>query len=299
VNRRTKRPPSMETAPEAFRPARRTPPKGQAFLMVLYGPELGRRALVGRGAFEIGRSSKCALTIDQESISRHHARITYLQGTHFIEDLGSTNGTVVAEVRIIGRQPLKHGDQIKIGRSILKYMAGNDLETNYHEEIYRLMTVDALTQTYNKRYFTEALEREHNRATRYKRELSLIVFDLDEFKKLNDAHGHVAGDAVLQQVALAIKGKLRAQDIFARIGGEEFAVLLPEVGLAGARVTAEKIRKIVETTAIAHDGAAIPCTVSLGVALLEEGCDSADKLVKAADERLYEAKRAGRNRIEG
>jgi diguanylate cyclase (GGDEF)-like protein len=267
--------------------------------MVLYGPDLGRRALVGRGLFEIGRSSKCQLPIDQESVSRHHARITYSQGTHYIEDLGSTNGTFVSDERVSGKHPLKHGDQIKVGRSILKYMAGSDLESNYHEEIYRLMTVDALTQTYNKRYFDEALERERNRSARYGRDLSLVMFDLDLFKQVNDTHGHVAGDSVLRQVALAIKGKLRAQDIFARVGGEEFAVLLPEVPAGGARVTAEKIRAIVEGTMIVHEQKVIPCTVSLGVAAFGGAIETSEQLLKAADDRLYEAKRAGRNRVAG
>jgi diguanylate cyclase (GGDEF)-like protein len=289
----------METAPEAFHLPKRTPPRGQAFLVVLYGPELGRRALVGRSTFEIGRQSKCELAIDQESVSRRHARISYAQGTHYIEDLGSRNGTVVGDTRIDGRHPLRHGDQIKIGESILKYMAGSDDENTYHEEIYRLMTVDPLTQAYNKRYFHEVLEREQNRSTRYKRDLSLLMFDVDRFKELNDTYGHVAGDEVLKQLSYAIKAKLRAQDVFARVGGEEFAVLLPEIGLVGARVTAEKVRTLCELTPITHEQQTITTTVSVGVATLGEGCSTATELLKVADERLYEAKRAGRNRVAG
>jgi diguanylate cyclase (GGDEF)-like protein len=296
--RKTQRPAAMTAEPE-FRAARRASGKGQAFVMVIYGPELGRRAPVGRSAFEIGRSTKSDLPIDQESVSRHHARITYAQGTHFIEDLGSTNGTFVSDARVTAKQPLRHGDQLKVGRSILKYMAGDDVETNYHEEIYRLMTVDALTQTYNKRYFTEALEREYNRSTRYKRDLSIVTFDVDEFKKINAEYGHLSGDAVLRHIAQSIKTRLRAQDIFARIGGEEFGVLLPEVGLLGARVTAEKVRKIIEASAAVHEGKAIPCTVSLGIATLTEDKKSGEALLAAADTRLREAKRAGRNRVAG
>src|SRR5207244_10140427 len=144
------------------------------------------------------------------SVSRHHARIIPVARSYFIEDAGSTNGTFINDTLVAERQALKDGDQIKIGRSILKFMSGTNIEANYHEEIYRLMTVDALTQTYNRRYFDEALEREHNRSTRYKRDLSLIVFDIDHFKKINDVHGHVAGDQVLAQVAIAAKPRLRA-----------------------------------------------------------------------------------------
>jgi two-component system, cell cycle response regulator len=287
---------AMETQP-AF-PIKRTV-KGEACVVVIYGPDLGRRVTVARNAFEMGRSSRCDLQIDQESVSRHHARVTFAGGVHLIEDLGSTNGTYVADRKIAGRTELKHGDQIKVGLSILKYMAGDDLETNYHEEIYRLMTVDALTQAFNKRYFGEALEREHNRSKRYARELSLVAFDIDHFKAVNDTHGHVAGDKVLAQLALAIKSRLREQDIFARTGGEEFAVLLPEVPLAGARVTAEKVRAIAEATPLDLGGLVIRCTVSLGVATLGGAIVTGEQLVAEADARLYDAKRGGRNRVGG
>jgi diguanylate cyclase (GGDEF)-like protein len=295
TTRRTKpRTTAVDTVTE---PPRRA--KGQACVVVIYGPDLGRREPLARTTFEIGRSARCDLSIEQESVSRHHARITWVHGSHAIEDLGSTNGTFVGETRVRERTPLKHGDQIKVGRSILKYMAGDDLETNYHEEIYRIMTVDALTQTYNRRYFDEALEREHNRGRRYKRDLSLIVFDIDHFKRINDEHGHVAGDQVLAQLAIAVKQRLRAQDIFARIGGEEFAVLLPEVPLAGARAVADKIRRIVEGVVVPYGPLELQATVSCGVAMLDEKEDSPQALLKQADLRLYEAKNGGRNRVAG
>jgi len=271
--------------------------RGDACIVVIYGPELGKRATLGRSVFQIGRSSKNELPIDQESVSRHHARIIPVARAFFIEDMGSTNGTFVNDVLIEARTPLKDGDQIKIGRSILKFMSGTNIEANYHEEIYRLMTVDALTQTYNRRYFNEALERECNRSARYKGALSLCILDIDHFKKINDAHGHLAGDAVLRAVAGEVKTRLRQQDIFARVGGEEFAALLPEVGLEGALATGEKVRRIVEATSIQVDAIAIPCTVSVGVATLGAAHADATALYKAADEALYTAKRGGRNRV--
>ena len=270
-----------------------------ACLVVMYGPDLGRRSPLERATFTIGRSSQSDLCIDQESVSRTHARILYRDGAHCIEDLGSTNGTHVNDVAVKSPVVLTHGMQIKVGSSILKFISGDHLETSYHEEIYRLMTTDALTQTWNRRYLNEALERELNRSARYDRPLSLITFDIDHFKKVNDAYGHVAGDAVLRHLAGAIKSKLRQQDVFARTGGEEFCILLPEVPLESARVIAEKIRAIAERTVTRYDGQDIRCTISLGIAAFDAAHGTIDLLYQAADARLYEAKNGGRNRCVG
>ena len=186
---------------------------------------------------------------------------------------------------------------MRVGRSILKFMTGENIEVHYHEEIYRLMTIDGLTQIFNRRYFNEALEREFNRSKRYDRSLSLIAFDIDHFKRVNDTYGHLAGDTLLRQMASAVKPRLRREDVFARTGGEEFAVLLPEVELDGALVTAEKIRRIIESTPITHEPHVISCTVSLGVAIVMPGEESPAGVRERADERLYEAKQNGRNRI--
>ena len=270
----------------------------RACLVVIYGPELGKRAPLSQATFEIGRSSRSDLPIDQESISRHHARITFEGGRHVIEDLGSTNGTFVNDANV-RRQALKDGDQVKLGRSILKYMSGDNIEANYHEEIYRLMTMDALTQTHNRRYFNEALEREYNRSLRYRRALSLILFDIDHFKKINDTYGHVAGDSVLRQLALVVKPRLRGQDCLARVGGEEFAVLLPEVDNPGARVAADKVRAIVEAARFLVDNKEFGCTVSVGLITFDARMTSPQMLYEMADKNLYAAKNGGRNRVVG
>jgi diguanylate cyclase (GGDEF)-like protein len=271
---------------------------GDACIIVIYGPELGKRMQLGTAPFEIGRSSKNDLPLDQESISRHHARITYDGSFYWIQDLGSTNGTYVNDDTVKEKQ-LRDGDQVRIGRSILKFMTGENIEVHYHEEIYRLMTVDGLTQIFNRRYFNEALEREFNRSKRYQRELTLVLFDIDHFKKINDSSGHLAGDSILRQLATAVKPKLRREDILARTGGEEFGILLPEIAVDGGRITAEKVRRIVEQTPMRFDERTIPCTISLGVAELDGQDDSAEVLYKRADAKLYEAKQGGRNRVAG
>jgi diguanylate cyclase (GGDEF)-like protein len=271
---------------------------GEACIVVIYGPEIGRRVPLSTAAFEIGRSSKCDLFIDQESISRHHARITFDGSGYTIADLNSTNGTFVNDGQVKETR-LRDGDQIQIGRSILKFMTGENIEVHYHEEIYRLMTIDGLTQIFNRRYFDEALEREFNRSRRYRRDLSLILFDIDHFKRINDTWGHLAGDNLLRQLVTALRPKVRREDIFARTGGEEFGVLLPEINADGARTTAEKIRKIAEVSPLRYEQHVIPVTVSLGVAQLTESDGSGEVLYKRADTNLYAAKQGGRNRVIG
>jgi two-component system, cell cycle response regulator len=193
---------------------------------------------------------------------------------------------------------LSDGDQIKIGRTILKFMYGGNIEASYHEEIYRMMTFDGLTQIYNKRYFSETLEREISRSRRYNRELGLILFDIDHFKQKNDTFGHLAGDAILKDLSGVVRAKLRREDVFARVGGEEFAILTPEVGVNGVRGVAEKVRLVVEQTIFRFEKHVMPTTISCGAAIWLKAEDSADALYKRADAALYKAKQGGRNRIE-
>ncbi len=272
-------------------------PPGRAYLVVLYGPDLGKRVPLGDEPFYIGRSSECDLTLDQETISRRHTKITVTPTGHQVEDMGSTNGTLVND-ELISLRPLENGDRIAIGRSILKYLTGDDVEAKYHEEIYRLMMTDALTGTYNRRFFNEACEAEVLRAKRYKRPLSLLMFDIDHFKKINDQYGHIVGDSVLRQLAKLVKPRLRNVDIYARVGGEEFAILVPEVDLPGTRVVAEKLRAVVESAVFVVEKATFGATISVGCATLTEDGTS-ESLYRRTDELLYAAKQGGRNRVVG
>jgi len=272
-------------------------PEHEAYLVVIYGDELGKRIPIAGGSVEAGRSSTCEIPIDQESVSRRHARIWWTESGFRVKDLGSTNGTYVNDL-LVAEQELRDGDLVKVGRTILKFMAGSNIEASYHEEIYRMMTFDGLTQIYNKRYFHETLEREISRSRRYGRELSLVLFDIDNFKQKNDTFGHLAGDTILKELAVAVRWKLRREDIFARVGGEEFAILTPEVGLKGAREVAEKVRVVVETTTFRFEKNLIPTTVSLGFAVWLGGDDGAEALFQRADTALYAAKQGGRNRVE-
>ena len=264
--------------------------------MVIYGSELGKKYNLNASSLVIGRSSKCDIQIDQESISRNHSKILNTGKSILVRDLGSTNGTYVND-EPIDEYVLRDGDLIKIGRTIFKFLTGGNIENAYHEEIYRLTTIDGLTQIFNKRYFLENLEREIARSQRYRRALSLVMFDIDHFKKINDSYGHLAGDYVLKLLASTVKSKIRREDLFARYGGEEFAIVLPEIDGENARAFAEKIRQIVEKQDFRFENARIRVTISMGVSSIDDEIADAAALIKRADERLYEAKTAGRNRV--
>jgi len=267
-----------------------------ACFVMIVGPEIGRRIALDSREMAIGRSSRADLQLDIESASRHHATVVRTSAGWLLRDNGSTNGTFVND-RQIKEQVLEDGDRVRIGQAILKFLMGNNVETQYHEEIYRLMTLDGLTQVNNKRYFEEALEREFARSKRYKHPFALVLFDIDHFKKVNDTRGHLAGDEILRHLGTLLRANVRTNDLVARIGGEEFAVLLPETDLRGAVAFAEKLRKLVEGERFAYESKAIRITLSFGVVAYHESQRSSDQLVDATDKKLYEAKRDGRNRV--
>jgi two-component system cell cycle response regulator len=281
----------------------------KACLVLIYGGELGKRFTLEPPAgisiagstpmrtLNVGRSSGCEIQLDEESVSRKHASfLVHLDGRVVARDHGSTNGTYVNDRAIKGDFDLRDGDLVKIGRTIFKYLTSMNIEAQYHEEIYRLTTTDGLTGVYNKRYFLESLEREMGRCYRYQRPLCLVMIDIDHFKKINDEHGHLAGDTILKQVAVIIAAHVRREDIFARYGGEEFGLILPEVEGEGALVLAEKLRGLIEQAALQWDGKVIPVTISLGVSALPPENATPEEFIQAADECLYAAKHAGRNR---
>lgn len=274
------------------------PAAKEACLVVIYGLELGKKFNLTRPQMIIGRSSKADVQIDQEAVSRNHCKILNTGNAVLLRDMGSTNGTYVND-EMIEEHVMCDGDFIKVGRCIFKFLSGSNIENAYHEEIYRLTTVDGLTQIFNRRYFTETLEREIGRALRYRRELSLIMFDVDRFKLVNDTHGHLAGDYVLKHLASVIKARIRREDVLARYGGEEFGIVLPEIDNYNAMQFAEKVRRLIEQADFRFEDVVIPITVSVGVASLRGEVEDMLEFVKAADDNLFAAKESGRNRVVG
>jgi two-component system cell cycle response regulator len=270
----------------------------EAALVTLYGQDLGRRFVLQKSEVVIGRSSKCDIRIDQESVSRNHASLLNNGRSVVLRDLGSTNGTLVNDQQV-DEYVLRHGDLIKIGRTVFKFIAGGDIEQLYHEEIYRLTTTDGLTQIFNKRYFLEQLEREMGRCQRYGRTLTLSMLDVDHFKEVNDTFGHLIGDQVLKQLATLLQGRIRREDLLARYGGEELVVALPELGLAQGLLLAEQLRHLVESHRFRVGDIDIKLTISIGVVQLKTGLLDPNALLREVDAKLYEAKARGRNRVCG
>jgi two-component system, cell cycle response regulator len=279
-----------------------TPQTGgaQACLVLIYppGPDMGKRFLLDRAELVLGRGTDCDIQVDRDSVSRRHARVYREEPNWLVEDLQSTNGSYVND-NPVSKAPLRDGDFLKIGAAIFKFLTGANVEVSYHEEIYRMTIVDALTGTHNKRYFVEFLDREMARCARYGRPLSLVMFDIDHFKKINDQHGHLTGDHVLKEIAKRLHTRIRREELLARYGGEEFAAVLPETGKDGAMEFGEQIRQLIAREPFEFEGDTLPVTISVGVATLDGEPLDAQSFIRVADENLYKAKRAGRNKCIG
>lgn len=275
---------------------------GDADIILIAHPDnslLGRRfSLKVYGKLTFGRSSQADVSMPKlHSVSRIHAQVNHRGDRVVIEDLRSTNGTFINNMRIQEPQVLVSGDRFQVGAAHFKFLNERDPENAYHEAIYQLVIRDGLTQAYNKRKFDEELPREIARARRHDRPLSLILFDVDHFKDVNDQHGHLCGDAVLQQLSRAVAKQLRPEQLFARVGGEEFVILNPETDSEGAQAMAERLRKAVEQHTFRHGDLTLNITCSFGVAALEGALDQPEGIYDAADRAMYASKKNGRNRV--
>lgn len=286
-----------------FQPARRPlSVKRDACLVHIYptGPLMGIRHVLGDQPVIIGRGEDCDIRILDNSVSRRHARIEHLEDGFHVLDMQSTNGSFVNDVASKDGNSilLKDGDYLRIGNCIYRYLAGGNVEAEYHEEIYRLTIIDALTQIHNQRYLLDFLEREVLRTSRHGRPLSVVMLDIDRFKLINDEMGHLVGDYTLRELSACLRKMIRREDLFARYGGEEFAFVLVETNLKQAIEVAERIRVAVEKHVFSVEEQTFNLTVSLGVAECStDGSASAIELIRQADEKLYAAKHSGRNRV--
>jgi diguanylate cyclase (GGDEF)-like protein len=261
------------------------------------GPGMGTRYALADTPVVLGRGNDCDIRINDHSVSRRHARIQPGADGYYAVDLQSTNGTFVNDVPA-SICKLKDGDYLRVGNCIYRFLAGGNVEAEYHEEIYRLTIIDALTDIHNKRYLLEFLDRELSRSARYNRPLALIMFDIDRFKLINDELGHLGGDFTLRELAACVKGSVRKEELFARYGGEEFVIVLPETTGDNGRLVAERIRQLIEKHLFQYEGKTYQVTISVGVSATSGGEPlTPHDLIRQADEKLYLAKNAGRNRV--
>lgn len=245
----------------------------------------------------IGRDSLCDIELADDFASRVHAMFEEIGDHWIINDRGSLNGTFVNDERI-EQHTLEPDDQIRIGNHIFKFLSSDQVEIQYHEAVYEMMTVDALTQTYNRRYFEDAFRREVQRAVRHQRPIALLVIDVDFFKRINDRFGHLVGDEVLRAIGQRFSERTRGDEVLARIGGEEFATALPEVSLENAVKLAEELHDAIGDRPFSTSRGQVKATVSIGVAHFDgRSAISSGELIDRADKKLYEAKHSGRNQV--
>jgi two-component system, cell cycle response regulator len=269
-----------------------------AYLVVLAGVSAGEMFKLQVDKTVCGRGPKCAVRLNDEGVSREHCQLVREGEKIVLEDLGSTNGTFCNGIRV-DRRELADGDKIMVGSTtILKFTYHDYLDEVFQRQMYESALRDGLTKVFNKKYFTDYLEKEFAYAARHSSPLALIFLDIDYFKRINDTHGHPAGDFVLSELSQLMATLVRTEDVLARFGGEEFTVLCRGTDADGAKIVAERLRRTVEEHTFSFGAKTIPVTISLGIAGIPDTAivDHAQFLA-ASDKALYEAKRTGRNRV--
>ena len=269
-----------------------------AYIVVLEGTNVGEMHKIEGPEVVIGRAVSATVRLNDDGISRRHCRVLSIGGQVIIEDLGSANGTLV-NGEMVQHHALKEGDKIRLGATTtLKFTYQDKLDESFQQQMIDAALRDGLTRAYNKKFFQDRLETEFAYARRHNAMLSLVMFDVDYFKRVNDTYGHLAGDAVLVHLARITQATVRAEDVLARYGGEEFAVICRGIALLNAGVLGERLRARVEQETFDYQGTRLPVTISVGVAALPEAnATTPSELVRDADRALYEAKRSGRNRV--
>lgn len=273
-------------------------------IQVASGADQGRIfSLLQTPRMTFGRAKESTLVLYDPSCSRNHAEIYMTPDESvFIKDLGSTNGSKVNGDKVTAPRQLVDSDRIQLGdNTILRFSLIPEDDARVQMDVYHRATRDALTGAYNRRQFEEFMGRELAFIKRNSAQgVGLIIFDVDHFKKINDSFGHLAGDEVLKDIGKRVPTCLRTEDVFARIGGEEFAVISRSDSLEGVKIIAERIRETMEKTPASFEGRGILFTVSVGYTFVQgKTAIAADTLIATADACLYESKHGGRNRSTG
>jgi len=269
-----------------------------AYLIVLSAKTaalIGRMFKLDKPEIIMGRSAEAGLQIEDDGISRKHAKVQVgSDGKFQVVDLGSTNGTYLNGAKV-NVALLADGDKIQIGtNTVVKFSLQDQLEEQYQKSIYESATRDGLTRIFNKKYFMDTLRKEFAYCLRHQMPLSLVMFDVDHFKVINDTYGHEIGDRALRLFARVLRDAIRPSDFVARQGGEEFLVVLPDCSLPDARLVAERVRT--ELTRALAQAEVPPFTVTIGLTRSEAG-DAFSEVVARADAAMLKAKSLGRDRV--
>lgn len=269
---------------------------------VIHGSDVdfGKHFLFSVSPVLVGREKTNSLCLEDDKVSKVHCEVNIIRNMELeqvvIKDLDSTNGTYVngAPVR---QAVLKTGDKIELGDTVLRFNYKDEIEEVYHSRLFTFAATDSLTGLYNRRYTINELDNQSKIARRNKRIFSLVIIDIDNFKRINDTFGHLAGDDYLKKMAFVLNRSLREQDICGRIGGEEFLVILPETGMDGAVNLTHRILEQIEKTELIYQGRVVKTTISAGISQFGLHASESRELLKRADMALQRAKRTGKNTI--
>ena len=278
-------------------------------LVFLRGELLAVPIPLEREQVTLGRALEADIRINDSRASRLHARITTerdeetRENRYCLTDLGSTNGTILNGTRI-EKAFLQDGDKFEVGDQLIRFEMLDEIDREFQQQIHRLLVHDELTGLLTSKSFFSELRREAARAEAEKMPFCVLMMDIDHFKDVNDTYGHLAGSETLEEVGAVIKKSLRAGDVGARFGGEEFAAFLLDADYTQGMIAAERVRSAIEK----HEFPAARrtgiepspthrITISLGVASFPDDGRDPIQLVEMADSALYRAKRNGRNQV--
>lgn len=272
--------------------------KDRHLLIRARGAQLGQVLKLAQQAHRVGRANDCEIWLSDDGVSRRHATITFENGVYVIEDTSSANGTFVGGQKV-ERATLRDGDLIQFGpQAVFRYSVADEGQEQLLRQLYEASVTDALTGANNREHFDSQLRMELSFARRHGTDLSVVMFDVDHFKRVNDTFGHPVGDEVLVEISKVTRRLVRNEDVFARYGGEEFVLILRGIALEGARIVGERLRERIAELSIGTDKGPLKITVSVGCASFASTPEAtAESLVQLADKRLYVAKRSGRNRV--
>ncbi len=268
-------------------------------LTVLSGFNAGQVQVLAVGDCVVGRGQDADFWVDDAGVSRKHSRFIKRGDSFYVEDLGSTNGTFVDSQKVVGAQRLGPSHRVQLGASVQASFEIVDVaQALLRKRLYDTSTRDALTGVYTRKYFLDRLPTEIAYARRHRSELALLGIDIDHFKKVNDTHGHAAGDAVLRGVADRLLQLIRIEDVLVRFGGEEFFILARTTEAVQSGALAERIRRAIEIFVVPFELTPLSVTLSIGACNLSEvASGDAEEFLRIADTRMYTAKQTGRNRV--